>query len=60
MKIGPLICRANQSDGFCIIETSIMKELNAISFFFIDGALCDLVPGAQFRKRERQPWRSIT
>ena len=24
------------------------------------GALCDLVPCAQFKKREKDPWRSIT
>ena len=25
----------------------------------ICGALCDLVPFAQFKKREKHPWRSV-
>ena len=24
------------------------------------GALCDLVPLVQFKKREKHPWRSVT
>ena len=28
-------------------------------FFYICGALRDLVPCAQFKKREKHPWRSV-
>ena len=27
--------------------------------FVISGALCDLVPFVQFKKREKHPWRSV-
>ena len=29
------------------------------SFNLICGALCDLVPFVQFKKREKHPWRSV-
>ena len=35
-----------------IQETSSKK-------FLICGALCDLVPFVQFKKREKHPWRSV-
>ena len=31
-----------------------------IIHFFLCGALTDLVPFAQFKKREKHPWRSVT
>ena len=31
-----------------------------IIHFFLRGALTDLVPFAQFKKREKHPWRSVT
>ena len=32
METSPLICRANQCTGFCMIGTTVMKELKPSSF----------------------------
>ena len=38
---------------------SIMEVLWIFFAFYICGALRDLVPLVQFRKREKHPWRSV-
>ena len=37
------------------IESDMYREVD-----FICGALCDLVPFLQFKKREKHSWRSVT
>ena len=43
METNPLICSANQWTGFCITETSIMKDLRGSSSTYIDSLFLHFV-----------------
>ena len=38
----------------------VLFDMLILTILTIDDALCDLVPFAQFKKREKHPWTSVT
>ena len=52
------------SEGESPSGYSIFRDNNAISVAIVSQCICnalrDLVPFAQFKKREKHPWRSVT
>ena len=43
---------------FCVSHVELRLRIDV--FMNICDVLCDLVPFAQFKKREKHPWRSVT
>ena len=43
---------------FCLSHVELRLRIDV--FMNICDVLCDLVPFAQFKKREKHPWRSVT